>query len=376
MVDTITPGSIQLDGNTSGAPTTSLPAGVGPRSRNPVGGSPQDNSRDIAGVSLDHSGNTDASLSDSGDSGDANSDSPDLAAFLAHLGQERRLSPHTLTNYRRDLTGIATWREGAGLGTDWTRMTTDEVRRYVAWRHRAGAGGKTLQRELSALRSLFRYLIREGRLGFNPAQGVRAPKTERKLPVTFEADRLCALLDQPPEDDPLALRDQAMIELFYSSGLRLAELVSINLNDIDLEDASLEVLGKGAKRRRVPVGAQALMAVKRWREVRGLLAAAEEPALFVSQRGRRIHPRTVEQRLTRWATERGAGRHLHPHLLRHSFASHLLESSSDLRAVQELLGHANIATTQIYTHLDFQHLAQVYDQAHPRARRKDSDGET
>ena len=254
-------------------------------------------------------------------------------------------------------------------------MTTDEVRRYVAWRHRAGAGGKTLQRELSALRSFFRYLLREGRLGFNPAQGVRAPKSERKLPVTFEADGLCALLDQAPDEDPLALRDQAMIELFYSSGLRLAELVSVNLNDIDLEDASLEVLGKGAKRRRVPVGAQALAAVKRWREVRGLLAAADEPALFVSQRGRRIHPRTVEQRLARWAMERGAGRHLHPHLLRHSFASHLLESSSDLRAVQELLGHANIATTQIYTHLDFQHLAQVYDQAHPRARRKDTDGE-
>lgn len=303
------------------------------------------------------------------------SDSPDLVAFLAHLGHERRLSPHTLSNYRRDLRCIAAWREGAGLGTDWARMTTDEVRRYVAWRHRAGAGGKTLQRELSALRSLFRYLLREGRLGLNPAQGVRAPKSERKLPVTFEADGLCALLDQTPDEDPLALRDQAMIELFYSSGLRLAELVSINLNDIDLEDASLEVLGKGAKRRRVPVGAQALAAVKRWRQVRGQLAAAEEPALFVSQRGRRIHPRTVEQRLARWATERGAGRHLHPHLLRHSFASHLLESSSDLRAVQELLGHANIATTQIYTHLDFQHLAQVYDQAHPRARRKDTDGE-
>ncbi|MBP8288679.1 MAG: tyrosine recombinase XerC [Chromatiaceae bacterium] len=298
-----------------------------------------------------------------------------LTAFLAHLGHERRLSPLTLTNYRRDLERIGAWRAGAGLGLDWAAMTPEEVRRYVAWRHRGGAGGKTLQRELSSLRSLFKYLLREGRLGFNPALGIRAPKTERKLPATFEADHLCALLDQTSEEDPLALRDKAMIELFYSSGLRLAELVSVNLNDIDLEDASLEVLGKGAKSRRVPVGAQAIAAVKRWRQVRGNLASPEETALFVSQRGRRIHPRTVEQRLQHWAAAQGAGRHLHPHLLRHSFASHLLESSGDLRAVQELLGHANIGTTQIYTHLDFQHLAQVYDQAHPRARRKGRDAE-
>ncbi|MBK8639040.1 MAG: tyrosine recombinase XerC [Chromatiaceae bacterium] len=295
---------------------------------------------------------------------------PALAAFLAHLAHERRLSPLTLTNYRRDLERIGAWRAGAGAGLDWATMTPEEVRRYVAWRHRGGAGGKTLQRELSALRSLFNYLLREGRLGANPAQGIRAPKTERKLPTTFEADQLCALLDQAQSEDPLALRDRAMIELFYSSGLRLAELVSINLNDIDLEDASLEVLGKGAKRRRVPVGAQAIAAVRHWHQVRGQLASPGEAALFVSQRGSRIHPRTVEQRLQHWAAAQGAGRHLHPHLLRHSFASHLLESSGDLRAVQELLGHANIGTTQIYTHLDFQHLAQVYDQAHPRARRK------
>lgn len=293
-----------------------------------------------------------------------------LTAFLLHLGHERRLSPLTLTNYRRDLERISAWREGAGLELDWAVMTPEEVRRYVAWRHRGGASGKTLQRELSSLRSLFKYLLREGRLGSNPALGIRAPKTERKLPTTFEADHLCALLDQTSAEDPLALRDKAMIELFYSSGLRLAELVSVNLNDIDLADASLEVLGKGAKSRRVPVGAQALAAVQRWHEVRGQLANPEETALFVSQRGRRIHPRTVEQRLRHWAAAQGAGRHLHPHLLRHSFASHLLESSSDLRAVQELLGHANISTTQIYTHLDFQHLAKVYDQAHPRARRK------
>jgi integrase/recombinase XerC len=179
------------------------------------------------------------------------------------------------------------------------------------------------------------------------------------------------LLDRP-DDDPLALRDTAMIELFYSSGLRLAELVSIDLGDIDMDDATLEVIGKGAKTRRVPVGGQAREAIRRWIRLRGNYASADQRALFVSQRGNRIHPRTVQQRLQRWATAQGATRNVHPHLLRHSFASHLLESSGDLRAVQELLGHSDIGTTQIYTHLDFQHLAQVYDKAHPRARKKSS----
>jgi integrase/recombinase XerC len=203
----------------------------------------------------------------------------------------------------------------------------------------------------------------------SPAVGVRAPKTPRKLPVTLEADQLCQLLDQP-QDDLLAIRDAAMVELFYSSGLRLAELVAVNLGDIDGADAALSVTGKGAKTRRVPVGAKAREAVERWLRVRANLAAEGERALFVSSRGGRIHPRTVQARLAQWARERGATRGLHPHLLRHSFASHLLESSGDLRAVQELLGHADISTTQIYTHLDFQHLAQVYDQAHPRAKKK------
>ncbi len=203
----------------------------------------------------------------------------------------------------------------------------------------------------------------------NPAVGVRAPKSPRKLPGTLDADQLCGLLDRV-EDDPLSLRDSAMIELFYSSGLRLAELISVNLGDIDMADGELSVLGKGAKTRRVPVGQKAREAVQRWLRVRPGLADRDEPALFVSSRGTRIHPRTVQQRLTRWAREQGANQGLHPHMLRHSFATHLLESSGDLRAVQELLGHADIGTTQIYTHLDFQHLAQVYDQAHPRARKK------
>jgi integrase/recombinase XerC len=290
-------------------------------------------------------------------------------AFLAHLAHERRLSTHTRSSYRRDLARIAAWRHAQGIGR-WQDLLQEDVRRFVAWRHRNGASPKTLQRELSALRSLFRYLLREGACRANPALGVRAPKAAGKLPGTLEADQLCGLLDRAPDDDPLALRDTAMIELFYSSGLRLAELVSVNLGDIDMEDGSLEVLGKGAKTRRVPVGGKAREAVRRWVRVRAKLARPGEAALFVSKRGGRIHPRTVQQRLSRWARERGAGRNLHPHLLRHSFASHLLESSGDLRAVQELLGHANIATTQIYTHLDFQHLAQVYDRAHPRARKK------
>jgi integrase/recombinase XerC len=293
-----------------------------------------------------------------------------LEAFLHHLAHERRLSPHTLSNYRRDLTRVRDWLEDGNRGT-WQRLDQETVRGYVAWRHRCGASGKTLQRELSALRSLYRYLLREGESVQNPAQGVRAPKSARKLPATLDADQLCGLLDHP-DDDPLMLRDTAMIELFYSSGLRLAELVSVDVGDIDMNDATLEVTGKGAKTRRVPVGGQAREAIRTWLRVRGNYAGADQPALFVSQRGNRIHPRTVQQRLQRWALTQGATRGVHPHLLRHSFASHLLESSGDLRAVQELLGHSDISTTQIYTHLDFQHLAQVYDKAHPRARKKDA----
>jgi integrase/recombinase XerC len=297
-----------------------------------------------------------------------------IEAYLHHLAHERRLSPMTLTDYRRDLEGVDAWRRRTGLGP-WEGLDAQTVRQYVAVRHRGGACGKTIQRELSALRGLYRYLLREGRVGHNPAVGVRAPKSGRKLPITLGADQLCALLDHAPQsesgDEPLMVRDTAMIELFYSSGLRLAELISVNLGDIDTADALLTVTGKGAKTRRVPVGTKALAAIRTWLGVRGLLANPGEPALFVSSRGRRIHPRTVEQRLQRWAQEQGATRGIHPHLLRHSFATHLLESSGDLRAVQELLGHSDISTTQIYTHLDFQHLAEVYDRAHPRAKRRD-----
>ncbi len=291
-----------------------------------------------------------------------------LQRFLEHLASERRLSPHTITNYRRDLTQLLYWLREQDL-VSWSELDHHRVRAYVARRHRAGLSPKSLQRELSALRSLFRFLLREGLAENNPAHGVRAPKQRRRLPATLDADSLGAMLDSPP-GDPLEFRDLAMLELFYSSGLRLAELVSLDLGDIDPRDASLEVIGKGRKTRRVPVGGKALAALRRWLELRPGLAGPQERALFVSRRGHRIHPRTVQVRLKRWALSRGAPRDLHPHLLRHSFASHLLESSGDLRAVQELLGHADISTTQIYTHLDFQHLAQVYDKAHPRARKR------
>lgn len=309
---------------------------------------------------------------------------PLLERFYVHLRDERRVSPHTLSSYRRDLERLADWRRERRLG-GWIELRDVDIRQYIAARHRRGIGGRTLARELSALRVLFDFLMREQVAVHNPARVIRAPKTARRLPGSLDADSLSALLDAASSalaeddgagaadleaDDTLSIRDTAMIELMYSSGLRLAELVAVNLHDIDPADAMLSVVGKGAKTRRVPVGKAALTAVTAWRAVRSQLASPDESALFVSSRGGRIHPRTVQQRLKHWARERGAQRNLHPHLLRHSFASHLLESSGDLRAVQELLGHADIATTQVYTHLDFQHLAQVYDKAHPRARKR------
>ncbi len=288
--------------------------------------------------------------------------------FLQHLQHERRLSPHTLKNYTRDLEQIADWCQQNRV-EEWPQLSPHQVRGYVAKRHRLGISGKTIQRELSSLRSLYNYLLREGITENNPAQGIKAPKVKRRLPATLDIDQLSNLLDVA-DDDPLSLRDLAILELFYSSGLRLAELVSIDLHDLDLKSAQLEVTGKGAKTRQVPIGRKAVEALQRWIKVRGGLAKEDEPALFVSSRGKRIHPRTIQQRMKEWALKHGASRSIHPHLLRHSFASHMLESSGDLRAVQELLGHADISTTQIYTHLDFQHLANVYDKAHPRARKK------
>ncbi|MGD2082408.1 MAG: tyrosine recombinase XerC [Chromatiales bacterium] len=292
-----------------------------------------------------------------------------LERFLHHLRHERRLSPRTVQGYERDLRLAAAWCREQGL-RGWRDLDPHRVRSYVAARHRAGLSGKSLQRTLSALRSLYRYLLREQEADSSPADGVRAPRTPRRLPATLDADEIGRILDADGGDAPLAVRDHAIMELLYSSGLRLAELVSLDLPDLDLADGTLVVTGKGAKTRRVPVGRKAREAVRAWLAHRASLAPLEEPALFLSRRGGRISRRAVQQRLAVMARALGAARGIHPHLLRHSFASHILESSGDLRAVQELLGHADIATTQIYTHLDFQRLAQVYDQAHPRARKR------
>ena len=291
-----------------------------------------------------------------------------IDGFERVLRDERRLSPHTVRAYRRDLERLVSRLEAQGVNA-WREVTPALLRGHVARRHRDGVGGRTIARELSALRAFFRHLQAEGVLANDPARGVSAPRAPRHLPRTLDADATAALMDAPA-DEPLAVRDAAMLELFYSSGLRLAELVSLDLSRLDLDDGVVQVEGKGRKVRRVPVGRKAREALLRWLAVRRGLAGPGESAVFVGQRGRRLSERAVQLRVSRRARESGLGVHLHPHMLRHSFASHLLESSGDLRAVQELLGHADIATTQVYTHLDFQHLARVYDKAHPRARRR------
>ena len=297
---------------------------------------------------------------------------PVVDEFLDHLRYERRLSPRTIASYRQDIQDFCRW-NSKEQPPDWTAIDQHHVRAYAADRHRHGLSAKSIQRRLAALRALFRYLIRETLIQANPAEGVRAPKVRRKLPATLDVDQVNQLLNHH-DSDPVSVRDSAMMELFYSSGLRLSELVQLNLVDLDLPDASLQVVGKGSKERRLPIGRLALEALGNWLKVRSLVAGPDETALFVSKRGTRLSPRSVQQRLRQRALEQGAGQRVHPHLLRHSFASHMLESSGDLRAVQELLGHADISTTQIYTHLDFQHLAQVYDKTHPRAKRKGGQG--
>ncbi|MEH6627595.1 MAG: tyrosine recombinase XerC [Motiliproteus sp.] len=292
---------------------------------------------------------------------------PWIDDFVDHLDNERRLSTHTLSNYRRDLEQLADFLQQQQID-GWADLDIRTIRSYIGERHRQGLSPTSLQRQLSSLRSFYRFLIREGRAANNPAVGISAPKAPKKLPKPMDVDQLQQLLEQPALT-VLDCRDRAMIELFYSSGLRLAELISLNLHDIDFRDASLRVTGKGRKTRLLPIGRMAIQALDQWLEQRDQLTTPEQQALFVSKLGKRISPRSVQLRLKKWALESGQG-NLHPHRLRHSFASHMLESSGDLRAVQELLGHADIATTQIYTHLDFQHLAEVYDGSHPRAKKK------
>ena len=289
--------------------------------------------------------------------------------FIRHLEYERRLSPQTRKNYRRDLDVLCAWLEQAGVA-DWTAVDSEHIRAFSASCFRKGLSARSIQRRLSAARTFYRYLLREKAASRNPVTSVAAPKSKKRLPGNLDADRMARLLEIPG-DGPIVDRDRAILELLYSSGLRLAELVDLNLGDVDTHDATVRVTGKGNKDRIVPVGRQALKALRQWMASRPDLAGAEESALFVSNRGTRISHRSVQARVKHWARKQGIDANVYPHLFRHSFATHVLESSHDLRGVQELLGHANISTTQVYTHLDFQHLAQIYDQTHPRARRKE-----
>lgn len=289
--------------------------------------------------------------------------------FIAHLASERRLSPNTVDAYRRDLAALAEYCANEKLERI-EAVDVYDVRRFAARCHRQGLSPRSIARRLSAVRTFLAWLVTEGVIGANPALNVQAPKPPRRLPSTLDADQVASLLEFAGDDD-VAVRDRAMLELFYSSGLRLAELVGLDIHAIDFGDRTVRVLGKGSKSRVVPVGRYALEAIRAWLRVRARLAPAEEPALFVSRRGTRLAARTVQSRLKAWSMRQAAPTSVHPHMLRHSFASHLLESGGDLRAVQELLGHSSLSTTQIYTHLDFQHLAQIYDSSHPRARRRE-----
>jgi len=300
---------------------------------------------------------TDASVAES---------DPSVEKFLAELAHQRRVSVHTLSAYRRDLTQLQ-----AGVGDrPLATLQSHELRRQAMRLHGQGLAARSVARTLSAWRAYYHWLARRGELAADPCVGLRAPKRPRSLPKALAIEQTAALL-APCGDDALSLRDRAMFELFYSSGLRLSELASLDLDgNLDLAAAEVTVTGKRGKTRTVPVGAQAREALDAWLTQRASLAAPDEPALFVGRRGTRLTPRAIELRLEQRAKNSGLGLNVHPHMLRHSFASHVLQSSGDLRAVQEMLGHASIATTQIYTHLDFQHLAKIYDAAHPRAHKK------
>ncbi len=291
-----------------------------------------------------------------------------VEAYLSELSEQRRQSPHTVSNYRRDLLRLLALAGEIPLA----QLQVHHIRRYVAQLHGQGLSGRTLARLLSAWRGFFKWLGRGDGVRANPCEGVRSPKSPKHLPNALSVDEAARLLEADDESDPvLAARDRAMFELFYSSGLRLAELAALDCAALDsaLNEGEIRVLGKRSKARIVPVGGKAREALAAWSVVRDTLAGSGEPALFVGQRGGRISHRMIQLRLARRAVQLGLPRHVHPHMLRHSFASHVLQSSGDLRAVQEMLGHASIASTQVYTHLDFQHLAKVYDSAHPRAKR-------
>ena len=291
-----------------------------------------------------------------------------IEEFEQHLRTERRLSPHTIKSYKRDLEKLAFWcsKKSSSIPEN---INVQDIRACLSGLHRGGLGGRSIQRWLSSLRTFFNYGIKNQWLTTNPADGLAAPKSPKKLPKTLDVDQVNQFLSLKTASW-IDYRDHAIIELLYSSGLRLAELSGLNLTDIDLKEASITVTGKGNKTRYLPVGKQAISALKIWLKHRQEIASTDLPAMFLSVYSKRLSPRGIQDRLKKISIRQGMQRRVHPHMLRHSFASHMLESSGDLRAVQELLGHQNISTTQVYTHLDFQHLAKVYDKAHPRATKK------
>ena len=289
-----------------------------------------------------------------------------LHGFLDHLRNERRYSPLTAENYSRDICRLF---KLAGV-TPLNELKNHQIRRFIAQLHGSGLGGKSLARMLSAWRTFYFYLIRDHQFKDNPCIGLRAPKSARNLPHALSPDEAVRMMELPTAGDILAVRDKAMFELFYSSGLRLAELVNLDPVALDFADTAVRVIGKGAKTRIVPLGSYAISALQAWLALRGQLAKQDETALFVNRNGSRIGSRAVQLRISGWGIKQGITSGVHPHLLRHSFASHVLQSSGDLRAVQEMLGHTSISTTQVYTHLDFQYLSKIYDAAHPRAKKK------
>ncbi len=291
-----------------------------------------------------------------------------LPRFARHLATERRLPANTVESYGRDLRALLEFCEQQDLD-DWRALDSQHVRLFAARAHAGGLAPRSVQRRLSAVRSFCNYLIRERALTSNPANEIRAPKVKPHLPETLDVDQIQRLIEIPT-DSPLARRDRAIMELFYSSGLRLTELTSLDTGQLDLGDGTVRVLGKGDKTRIVPVGRHAKTALRAWVQERAALVKPGVTALFVGQGGQRLTARAVQLRISYWARRQGLQVGAYPHLFRHSFATHVLESSQDLRGVQEMLGHANISTTQVYTHLDFQHLARIYDRSHPRAKRR------
>jgi integrase/recombinase XerC len=291
-----------------------------------------------------------------------------LENFFSQLKYEKRASENTLKNYQRDLKRLTLFCDKNNI-QHWQNIQQSDIRNHIATRHRQGLAASSLHRELSAIRSFFKFLQKQKIITNNPVQHIQAPKGQKKLPKTLDVDQITGFLEAGA-DSLLEIRDLAIFELFYSSGLRLSELTALNLGSIDLNDKTLLVSqGKGGKSRLLPTGSKAISALKNWLPLRQQITPENEPALFVSNKGQRLSQRSVQLRLANWCKKKGLSQHIHPHMLRHSFASHLLESSQDLRAIQELLGHSNISTTQIYTHLDFQHLAEIYDKTHPRAKK-------